>query len=355
MYRMMWQRLTISSSEHLNHPDNIIMRLMIVDDSSPSRMLLESILQHSGYNDLVQMDSALKAIEYLREASAAQGEQGAAGHADPVDLILMDLNMPEMDGIEATRVIKDDPRFADIPVILVTVSEEQGHLERAFEAGAMDFISKPVDKVELRVRVRSVLRLKQEIDRRKARERELEALNRTLKDLSDQDGLTGVANRRRFDETYLTEWLRCRREGQSLAVLMLDIDLFKAYNDTYGHLQGDACLKLVAQAIKDSLRRPADLVARFGGEEFVVLLPGTEFEGAMRIAEAIHAGVRALNLEHKTSDVAPVVTVSVGLAFCIPDSSREPNKLIHAADTALYDAKRQGRDRIVVGACPLPE
>ncbi len=332
------------------------MRLLIVDDSSSSRMLLENILQHSGYNDLVQTDSALKAIEYLQQ-SASAGIQGlnASESTDPVDLILMDLNMPEMDGIEATRVIKADPRFSDIPVILVTVSEEQAHLERAFEAGAMDFINKPVDKVELRARVRSVLRLKQEIDRRKARERELEALNRTLKDLSDQDGLTGVANRRRFDELYLTEWLRCRREQQPLAVLMLDIDFFKAYNDTYGHLQGDACLKLVARTIKESLRRPADFVARFGGEEFVVLLPATGFEGAMRLAEAIHSGVKAQSLEHKTSDVAPVVTVSIGLAFCVPNDGREPHLLIHAADTALYDAKRQGRDRIVVGACPLSD
>ena len=330
------------------------MRLLIVDDSATSRMLLENILRHCGYADLILAETAIEAIDNLRTIyedmnNAQDGED--AIKPDPADLILMDLNMPHMDGIEATRTIKSDPRFTDIPIILVTVSDELENLERAFEAGAIDYINKPLNKVELRARVRSVLKLKQETDQRKARERELEALTRKLEDLSNLDGLTGVANRRHFDNIYPNEWLRCRREGTPISMLMIDIDFFKLYNDTYGHLQGDTCLKKVATAIKSSLRRPADMVARIGGEEFVVMLPCTELEGARQIAESIRSNVRDLHMEHSTSEVGPLITVSIGLTSCVPHNNGDPMLLIHAADTALYKAKRQGRDRIVTGSC----
>ncbi len=330
------------------------MRLLIVDDSATSRMLLENILRHCGYTDLILAETAIEAIDHLRETyehvNNAPDDDDTI-KPDPVDLILMDLNMPHMNGIEATWAIKSDPRFADIPIILVTVSDELENLERAFEAGAIDYINKPLNKVELRARVRSVLKLKQETDRRKARERELEALTRKLEDLSNLDGLTGVANRRHFDNIYPNEWLRCRRERTHISMLMIDIDFFKLYNDTYGHLQGDTCLKKVATAIKNALRRPADMVARFGGEEFVVMLPCTELDGAKQIADSIRSNVLDLRMEHSTSEVGSLITVSIGLTSCVPNNNGDPMLLIHAADTALYEAKRQGRDRIVIGSC----
>lgn len=225
------------------------MPILIVDDSDSSRLLLAAMLQEAGYRKPLLAASAEEAFELL---AASRREDGDCG----VDLVLMDIVMPDVDGIEATARLKGDSRWRDIPVIMVTVRDEAVSLERAFEAGAMDYIGKPVGGMEIRARVRSALRLKREIDKRKARERELEALTRKLEALSRMDGLTGVANRRYFDETFLGEWRRCRRENAALSLLMIDIDHFKEYNDAYGHIQGDACLRGVVAAIRTALKRP---------------------------------------------------------------------------------------------------
>ncbi len=288
---------------------------------------------------------AAEAFAFLEERAAQGGEPG-------VDLILMDIVMPRMDGIEATKRLKADERFRDIPVIMVTVRDEAASLERALEAGAIDYISKPVNRLELCARVRSVLRLKEETDRRKARERELEALTEKLEQLSNQDGLTSVGNRRRFDEVYEKEWMRSRRDGLPLSLLMIDIDCFKAYNDTYGHLKGDACLKVVAEAISKSLKRPGDFVARYGGEEFVVVLPATDVKGALAIAGEIRGSVRDLDMEHATSTTADVVTVSIGIASMVPRADIDSRELLSASDGALYLAKTNGRNRVEVGGTP---
>jgi len=317
------------------------MRIAIVDDSDTSRMLLSGILRSVGYADMIMAKSANEGIEAL-EASCDEN-----GVSD-VDLVLMDINMPGISGISATHMLKKHPALCDIPVIIVTVSDEMHTLERAFEAGAADFINKPVNSVEMLVRVRSALKLKLEMDQRKARERELEALMRKLQELSSQDGLTHVANRRCFEDILLVEWLRSRREAIPIALLMIDIDFFKAFNDTYGHLEGDVCLIAIATAIRNALKRSSDLVARYGGEEFGIILPNTELAGAVIIAELIRAKVADLHIEHEASSVSEHVTVSIGVASLIPDRTAEPRSLIAAADAALYQAKRDGRNCIRV-------
>ncbi|MCF6238202.1 MAG: diguanylate cyclase [Candidatus Marinimicrobia bacterium] len=180
----------------------------------------------------------------------------------------------------------------------------------------------------------------------KDRTEELQVANERLKELSRVDGLTGIANRRRMDEELDREWKRMLREKRPLSVILSDIDHFKLYNDTYGHQQGDGCLIQVANAIKDSVNRPGDLTARYGGEEFCIVLPETGIEGASRIAERVRQNVRNLNLEHKSSKMASVVTLSLGVATLIPTSDSNPTILLKAADRALYQAKGNGRDRV---------
>lgn len=314
------------------------MRILIVDDSDTARMLLQTILQQAGYTNLVMARVAKEALEAL-------GLRGDGSRDVDFDCILMDINMPGTDGIEATRIIKEDPDLRDIPVIMVTASEDEANLERAFEVGATDYINKPVRQIELIARVGSVLKLKHEMDMRKSRERELENLTRTFQELSNLDGLTGVANRRRFDEVYDKEWRSARRDNTDISLLMLDIDFFKAYNDRYGHLKGDTCLTQVAQCLKRETKRPRDLVARYGGEEFVLILPETNMDGAQRIAENIRIRVRELGIEHQDSETG-VVTVSVGVAAGKPASMTSTADLLASSDKALYRAKLEGRDQV---------
>lgn len=322
------------------------MSILIVDDSEDERVLLERLLRGGGFTDIILAESAREAFNYL-------SLDGSAGHAEEVDLILMDLLMPEIDGIEACRRIKADEQLQDILIIMVTVKDEVESLKIALDSGAIDYIPKPVNVVELLARVRSALTLKQEMDRRKARERELVELTRQLTDanqmlerLSFLDGLTGIANRRYFDELIDQLWRRAAREVSPLSLIMVDIDFFKSFNDTYGHQQGDVCLKQVAKALSDVLRRPGDFVARYGGEEFVAILSNTEIEGAGVVAETMRSNVAALGIPHAKSQAGDRVTVSVGVGSMVPERNSEPSELISAVDQALYAAKEGGRNRV---------
>lgn len=186
-----------------------------------------------------------------------------------------------------------------------------------------------------------------------SRERILREQALEMRAFSHIDGLTGIANRRRYDECIEEEFRRARRNATLLALIMVDIDHFKNYNDNYGHQAGDACLKAVAAALNGALHRPGDLLARYGGEEFVVVLPCTDREGAYLIAENMRGAIEALNIRHAASDVADHVTISLGVAALIPYHSRELDELQVAADKALYQAKREGRNRVAVFDAPV--
>lgn len=321
------------------------MSILVVDDSPDALLLLESILKRAGYTEVSLAESPAEAFERLGKDDPAGGGRG-------VDLILMDIMMPEMDGIEACRQIKATEHLQEIPIIMVTARTDPDDLQTAFATGAVDYITKPLNKVELLARVRSILRLKHEMDHRKAREKELlevtqqlTAANEILHRISSLDGLTGIANRRHFEEFFHKEWPRAVRDATHLSLIMCDIDFFKPYNDGYGHLAGDDCLKIVAKTIKDILKRPADFAARYGGEEFVIVLPNTKTDGAVAIAEGIRLGIEALGIGHATSPINDCVTISLGVASTIPGRNSKPNDLIAAADKALYEAKHEGRNQ----------
>lgn len=262
------------------------------------------------------------------------------------DLILLDGEMPGMSGFEVCKALKADAALAEVPVIFVTSYNAPEMEVAGLELGAADFITKPLNGALVLARVRMQLRFKQMSDE--------------LRRIARIDGLTGVANRRMFDEGLAHEWSRALRSAKPLALLMMDVDYFKRYNDRYGHLQGDACLRAVAQALQVGKQRPADLVARYGGEEFALLLPETPPEGALRIAQRLLDGVAALAIPHEASLVVPTVTISIGIC-CFDESSHawvEPGEaarggavqcactaqdLLRGADQALYAAKSAGR------------
>ncbi len=324
------------------------MSILIVDDSAVVLSFFETLLQETGCSDVLRAQSA-------HEAFALLGFDGPGDRDHGVDLILMDVLMPGMDGIEACRRLKSDERLRDIPVIIVTAVEEMDKLQEAFDAGAMDYIAKPPNKVELIARVRSAVRLKQEMDHRKAHEKELLILaqrlaeaNRQLERLATHDVLTGIANRRFFNEFLHNEWRQALRNPQPFSVIMIDIDCFKAYNDTYGHQAGDGCLTVVASALQHVVKRPKDLLARYGGEEFVVVLPDTGSDGALLLAENMRMTVACLGIRHEASSAGTNITVSIGIATTTPDRESSPEALIAAADKALYRAKAEGRNRTMV-------
>ncbi|OGQ95052.1 MAG: diguanylate cyclase response regulator [Deltaproteobacteria bacterium RIFOXYD12_FULL_57_12] len=268
-------------------------------------------------------------------------------------VILQDLVMPEIDGLMMVRFFRVKPETAQVPIIVLSTKEEPEIKSEAFSLGANDYLVKLPAKVELIARIRyhsrSYINLKERDEAFQAlqeSQKRLAEANRTLQRLSSLDGLTGIANRRSFDETLHKEWQRAMRQGTPLSLIMLDIDFFKLYNDHYGHQGGDDCLKSVAAALEGSLQRETDFLARYGGEEFSAVLPETDQAGALKIAEGMRAAVQEKKLAHAKSKVSDHVSISVGVGTCIPKRDGKPEALISSADQALYKAKEEGRNRV---------
>ena len=253
-------------------------------------------------------------------------------HENPPDLVLLDIVMPDMDGFAVCARLKADPATQHIPVIFLTAEHDPQQETRGLELGAVDFITKPINPAIVQARVRTQLNLKHQSD--------------ILRNLVYLDGLTGVYNRRYFDQQMALELARAQRGHTPLSVIMLDIDFFKRYNDQYGHLAGDDCLRLLASGLKNELKRSTDLVARYGGEEFACILPETDLDGALHIANALEQKVRALQIPHAGSDMAPCVTISLGVACHLAGTSTTVPELLAHADAQLYNAKHTGRGRV---------
>jgi diguanylate cyclase (GGDEF)-like protein len=248
------------------------------------------------------------------------------------DLILLDVVMPDMDGYEVCRQVKADPLLADVPVIFTTALGDQEAEIRGLALGAIDYVTKPISPTVVQARVRNHLEMKR--------------LRDELAEMAVTDALTGLGNRRRLEQALRQEAARLARSMADLSVIILDIDFFKQFNDTYGHAAGDRCIKMVAATLNRAVRRAADLATRYGGEEFACVLPGANHEDAMLVAHQIRDQVRALGIPHMQSQAAPFVTVSVGCATgpCLPGT--DPMSWVKAADAQLYLAKASGRDGV---------
>jgi diguanylate cyclase (GGDEF)-like protein len=249
------------------------------------------------------------------------------------DLVLLDIVMPGLDGHAVCAALKADPETADIPVIFVTAQNDERAETAGLDAGAVDFITKPINPRIVRARVKTHITLKQQADE--------------LRQLALVDGLTGVHNRRSFDHLLAVEGRRAARSGRPLSLLMVDVDHFKRFNDRYGHAAGDECLKRVVQALATVASRAGDLVARYGGEEFACLLPETGFGGALAVAASALERVHGLGIAHADSPTASSVTVSIGVATTDPQFAGDTAGLFALADTQLYRAKQAGRGRVV--------
>lgn len=248
------------------------------------------------------------------------------------DLILLDILMPGMDGFELCRRLKGDALLADVPVIFTTGLGDSEDEVRGLSLGAIDYVTKPVQPVVLRARVGNHVELKLLRDR--------------LAEMAVTDALTGLSNRRQLEQTLHTESLRLARTGDWLSVILLDIDFFKQFNDTYGHPAGDRCIAMIGAALKRALRRASDLSARYGGEEFACVLPGADAEMAMTVAQDVQGQVGALSIPHERSTVSAWVTISIGVATARCTAELSPDIWISHADSQLYQSKASGRNKI---------
>lgn len=322
------------------------MSIIIVDKDTKTLSRLAEIVMKAGYQDVIKSSSLLDAIKQIDKGD----DDITASH---INLIL--INSSYEDTLSECVKLKANRAFSEVPIIAITCPERLMDFQKALETGITECISNAENETEIMLRIRTVLSYKYEIKRRQALERnlnemsrQLEHTNQMLQLISSQDGLTGIANRRYFDQFINNEWRRAIRNGSTVSLIMIDIDYFKAYNDIYGHLEGDECLKKVAGVIQRTLKRSSDIAARYGGEEFAAVLPGTDLKGAIKIAKLIQENVIGLNIKHEGSKVLDCVTVSLGVASVIPSLDSHYEELIKKADTALYQAKRCGRNRVAI-------
>ncbi|PZW48262.1 response regulator receiver modulated diguanylate cyclase [Humitalea rosea] len=285
-------------------------------------------------DELANVEILSAALEDSYEICFATSGEDAmtVARAELPDLILLDVLMSGMDGYEVCRQLKADPTMADVPIIFTTALNDQAAEVHGLELGAIDYVTKPISPAIVQARVRNHLELKRMRDE--------------LARLAVTDALTGLGNRRRLETTLAHEAARLARASAELSIILLDIDFFKRFNDNYGHNAGDRCITMVAATLNRAIRRASHLAARFGGEEFACVLPGVSHAEAMEVAYNIRDRIQALGIPHERSDVAPFVTVSVGVATATCRAGIDPENWIRAADSQLYLSKSAGRNTV---------
>ena len=309
---------------------------------------MKNIVNHSNRQKILIVDDEPSNLMVLNEALKTDYEvfavdNGSAALAAAIrtrpDLVLLDIIMPDMDGYAICRAMKDNPLLNDIPLIFVSGKTSDDDESVGLQMGAVDYLTKPLNLAIVRQRVAIHLELKRQKD--------------LLSRLAMLDGLTGIPNRRAFDNRLNEEWRRAVRNSSRLCLVMTDIDWFKQYNDIYGHLAGDICLRRVARTLTTTFKRAGDFVARYGGEEFSCILPGINEKGLGGETSSLRSRVEHLAISHKGSITSRYVTISIGAICCIPSQETTPETLILLADQQLYRAKDQGRNQVCMDTVNL--
>jgi diguanylate cyclase (GGDEF)-like protein len=310
------------------------LKVLVVEDSKVTLKVLCNFLERMGITELLTAETGASAFELYRK--------------ERPDIILLDAQLPDIDGFEIAKKIRATEKNEDwTAIIFLTSMTKDEDMARGIEVGGDDYLLKPVTEVVLQAKVRAMQRLVEMQRSQVYLSQQLNAANKELQRLSTTDGLTGIPNRRLFDELSIREWRRCERMKKPIALVMLDIDSFKLFNDEYGHQAGDDCLRAVAAQVARAAPRAADLAARYGGEEFILVLGETDADGARWVAENVRQHVSELGIPHATP--SRHVTISCGVAAILPQSDNSFETLLRTADRALYQAKEAGRDRVVVG------
>ncbi|WP_409523085.1 GGDEF domain-containing protein [Nitrincola sp. MINF-07-Sa-05] len=293
-------------------------KILIVDDHIGSLHLLDSLLKVD--HTVILAKTGAQALTLAQQQLP--------------DLILLDVRMPDLDGYQVLKALKGDERTSAIPVIFITGLDRPEDEAQGLQMGAVDYIVKPFNSLVVRARVATHIKL--------VRQR------RMLELLANIDGLTEMPNRRQFNTVFEAEWRRSRRNGLPLAIAVVDVDCFKQYNDNYGHAEGDRILQALGRHLQLAAQRPGDLAARIGGEEFVLIMPGTDVEHALKVSESLRHQIETLGIKHEFSEVKPFITISIGLATSIEQAIDSSDALFRRADERLYQAKGLGRNRVVV-------
>lgn len=310
------------------------MKILLVEDSATLRYAISRYINEVGHEAILAQDGE-EAMHIVDETA--------------VDMIIMDVEMPGLDGFETTSLIREMLGEHWVPIIFVTGKSDESDFKDGIEAGGDDYLIKPVSRVILKAKIRAMERI---IDMRN----QLNKANRELTELSERDSLTRLYNRRTFENRTEEYWRQANRSRDPLSILLLDIDHFKAFNDSYGHIAGDDCIRKVSACIALCANRPGDMVARYGGEEFIVLLTNTPESGARHVAEQIREAIVALRIEHRESSASEYVTISIGGGTLNNTQNGDLTSLIHAADIALYRSKDSGRNCVSVRQyTPLPK
>ena len=293
--------------------------ILVVDDMTTTLLLIHDLLKDTYEVKIAK--SGTKALEILESPN-------------DIDLILLDIEMPDINGYDVCKRIKNNETIKNIPIIFITGRTSQEDEEYGLNLGAIDYITKPFNKAIVKLRIKNYLDLK--------------IKNDMLEKLSMYDGLTNIRNRRYFDETFEKTFNEIKRDKKSLAVLMIDIDFFKPYNDNYGHGQGDETLRKVAKALEKTIKRASDFVARYGGEEFVILLKDINKDGVEAVANNLLNAVRELKITHEFSKIENYVTVSIGVSYYNSSSDITKLELLLKADETLYNVKNSGRNNFAI-------